>query len=84
MAFYSSNSIKKIRIILKNRLVNYWTGKEYKKFEKKFSNYNKIKYSVAVSNESVALEIAQKSLRLKSGDKFIVTPRSFIISASIK
>ena len=40
------------------------------------------KHSIAVSNGSVALEIALKSLNLKTGDQVIVTPRSFIISAS--
>lgn len=82
MAFYSKEVTKKIGKILTSGKVNYWTGNECKKFEKQFSNYHKVKYSIAVSNGSVALEIALKSLNLNSKSQIIVTPRSFIISAS--
>jgi dTDP-4-amino-4,6-dideoxygalactose transaminase len=82
MAFYSKKIIQKVGKLLTSGKVNYWTGNECKKFEKDFSNYHKIKYSIAVSNGSVALEIALKSLNLKKEDQIIVTPRSFIISAS--
>ena len=51
-------------------------------FEKEFSKYHNIKYSVAVFNGSVALEIVLKALNLKKTAAVIVTPRSFIISAS--
>lgn len=79
---YTSKQIKKVSIVLKMNKTNYWTGNECKEFEKEFSNYHGNKYSVAVSNGSVALEIALKALNLKKTDKVIVTPRSFIISAS--
>jgi dTDP-4-amino-4,6-dideoxygalactose transaminase len=82
MAFYSKEVTKKIGKILTSGKVNYWTGNECKKFEKQFSNYHKVKYSIAVSNGSVALEIALKALNLNSKSQIIVTPRSFIISAS--
>ena len=82
MPFYSSKSIQKIGPLLKSGKVNYWTGNECKKFEKEFSNYIGNKYSVAVSNGSVALELALQALNLKKRDEIIVTPRSFIISAS--
>ena len=39
------------------------------KFEKEFSKYLGNKYSVALSNGSVALEIALKALNLKKGDE---------------
>ncbi len=80
---YTSKQIKKVSMVLKNNKTNYWTGKECKKFEVEFSKYIGNKYSVAVSNGSVALEIALRVLELKKGDRVIVTPRSFIISASI-
>jgi dTDP-4-amino-4,6-dideoxygalactose transaminase len=79
---YNQSQIKSVSNILKKNKTNYWTGDEGKNFEKEFSNYHKIKYSVAVSNGSVALEIALRSLNLKKGDEVIVSPRSFIISAS--
>lgn len=82
MPFYSNKAIKKIGSLLKTGKVNYWTGTECKNFEKEFSRYLGNKYSVALSNGSVALEIALKALNLKKEDKVIVSSRSFVISAS--
>ena len=80
--FFNKSSIKKVKQILNSGRVNYWTGNECRNFEKEFSNYHGVKYSLAVSNGSVALELGLKSLGLKNNDQVIVTPRSFIISAS--
>ncbi len=82
MPFYSTKSIRKIGPLLKSGKVNYWSGNECKKFEKEFSKYLGNKYSLALSNGSVALEIALKAFNLKKKDEIIVSPRSFIISAS--
>ena len=79
---FSKYSLKKVHDILKSGKVNYWTGNECKIFEREFSKYLDNKYSLTLSNGSIALEIALKALRLKKGDKVIVSPRSFIISAS--
>ena len=79
---FNQQTLKKISQVLKSGRVNYWTGNECKNFEKEFSQYHKVKYSLTVSNGSVALEIALKALNLKKKDSVIVTPRSFIISAS--
>jgi dTDP-4-amino-4,6-dideoxygalactose transaminase len=79
---YTLKQINNVAKVLKTNKTNYWTGSECKNFEKEFSNYHNIKYSIAVSNGSVALEIALKALNLKRKDAVIVTPRSFIISAS--
>jgi len=79
---YTKNQIISATRVLKNNKTNYWTGNECINFENEFSRYIRKKYSVAVANGSVALEIAIKSLNLKSNDQIIVTPRSFVISAS--
>jgi dTDP-4-amino-4,6-dideoxygalactose transaminase len=79
---FDKHIIKKINKVLKSGRVNYWTGTECKNFEKEFSNYHKVKYSLCVSNGSVALELALKALNLNKTDSVIVTPRSFVISAS--
>ena len=79
---YTEKQIELVSKVLRKNKTNYWSGNECKNFEKEFSNYHKVKYSIAVSNGSVALEIALKSLGLKKNDEIIVTPRSFIISAS--
>jgi len=79
---FNQNTLKRVQQVLKSGRVNYWTGNECKEFEKEFSNYHNVKYSLTVSNGSVALEIALKALNLKKTDSIIVTPRSFVISAS--
>ena len=80
--YYPPKLIHKINKSLKSGKVNYWTGNEGVLFEKEFSKYVGNRYSIAVSNGSVALEMALKALDLKKNDEIIVTPRSFIISAS--
>jgi len=79
---YDKNTLKRVRNVLKSGRVNYWTGDECKRFEKEFSKSIGNKYAITVSNGSVALELALKTLNLKKNDKIIVSPRSFIISAS--
>ena len=79
---YSKKQIINVTNILRKNKSNYWTGNECKDFEKEFSKYHNNKYSIVVSNGSVALDIALKALNLKNTDSVIVTPSSFIISAS--
>ena len=79
---FDKSILKKVEQVLKSGRVNYWTGKECIKFEKEFSKYIGNKYAASLSNGSVALELALKALDLKKKDEIIVSPRSFIISAS--
>lgn len=79
---FSNQEIKKVSQILRSGKVNYWTGTEGKLFEKEFSSFFKIKYSVAVANASLALECALKSIGIKKNDDVIVTSKSYISSAS--
>ena len=80
--YYNQNILKGVQQILKSGRVNYWTGNECKEFEGEFAKYIKNKYAVTLSNGSVALELALKALNLKKRDEIIVSPRSFIFSAS--
>ena len=52
------------------------------KFEKKFSQYIKIKHSLTVSNGTAALHLALLALDLKKSDEVLVTPRSYVSTAS--
>ncbi len=79
---YNQKQIKSVFEVLKKNKTNYWIGDHGRLFEREFSKYHGVKYSVCVSNGSVALEIALRALRLKKGSSVLVTPRSFIISAS--
>jgi dTDP-4-amino-4,6-dideoxygalactose transaminase len=69
------------RVILSNK-VNYWTGEECHQFENEFAAFTDNNYAVALANGTVALEIALKAINLGAGDEVIVTPRTFIASAS--
>lgn len=69
------------RVILSNK-VNYWTGTECREFEKEFAAWSETKYAVALSNGTLALDVALKALNIGPGDEVIVTPRTFIASVS--
>ena len=68
-------------VVLSNK-VNYWTGDECRKFEKKFSSWSESKYAVALGNGTQALDVALKALDIGDGDEVIVTSRTFIASVS--
>ena len=69
------------RVILSNK-VNYWTGQECREFEKEFAVWTGSKYAIALANGTLALDAALRALGIGSGDEVIVTPRTFIASAS--
>lgn len=69
------------RTVLSNK-VNYWTGTECREFEKEFAAWADCEYAVAVSNGTLALDLALKALNVGAGDDVIVTSRTFLASAS--
>ena len=69
------------RTLLSNK-VNYWTGNECRLFEQEFADWANCKYAVALSNGTLALDIALKALNVGMGDDVIVTSRTFLASAS--
>ncbi len=69
------------RVLTSNR-VNYWTGTEGREFEREFAGWAGTSHAVALNNGTVALEIALRALGIGLGDQVVVTPRSFIASAS--
>ena len=69
------------RVLLSNK-VNYWTGLECAAFENEFASFVGTRYSIAVANGTVALDLAFKALKIEPGDEIIVTPRTFFASVS--
>ena len=63
-----------VRDVLLSNRVNYWTGEECRRFEKEFATWTGTEYAVAISNGTVALEVALKALDLSPVDGIIVTP----------
>ena len=74
-----ANAVQKM--LLSNK-VNYWTGTEARDFEKEFASWSGVRYAVALTNGTVALDIALNALNIGLGDEVIVTPRTFIASIS--
>ena len=79
---FDKEQIKAVENVLLSGKVNRWTGENCNKFEKEFSNYLGIKYSLSVANGSLALTSAYEAIGLKKGDEFITTPRTFIATSS--
>jgi dTDP-4-amino-4,6-dideoxygalactose transaminase len=69
------------RVVLSNK-VNYWTGTECREFEKEFAAWAGTRYAVALSNGTLALDVALKALGIGPGHEVVVTPRTFIASVS--
>lgn len=68
--------------VLRSGKVNYWTGQEGRSFERNFAEAAGCRYGVALANGTVALDLALKVLDVGKGDEVVVTPRTFIASAS--
>ena len=75
------------RVLLSNR-VNYWTGTECREFEKEFAAWCGASFAIALTNGTVALDLALHGLGIgsvnggQSTDQVIVTPRTFLASVS--
>lgn len=79
---FSPEEIEAVRRVLASGETNYWTGTEGKKFEKEFAELCDSTFSIALANGTVALELALEAGGIGPGDDVIVTPRTFIASAS--
>ena len=79
---YSEREAEAVAEVLRSNRVNYWTGEECRKFETEFAAWVGTSKAVAVANGTLALDLALVGLGIGPGDEVIVTPRSFIASAS--
>ena len=79
---FTEEEVRAVSKVLLSNKVNYWTGDECCKFEKKFAQWCGTKYAIALSNGTVALDIAFKALNIGKGDEVIVTSRTFIATVS--
>ncbi len=80
--FFDHDEITAVANVLQSGNVNYWTGEKGRFFEKEFAASVGVNYAVAVMNGTVALEAALMALNIGCNDEVIVTPRSYIASAS--
>ena len=79
---YTDREIEAVTKVLASNKVNYWTGQECKNFEKEFAQFAGTKHAIAVSNGTVALDLALHGCAIGLGDEVIVTSRTFLASVS--
>jgi perosamine synthetase len=76
----TEEELKAISEVLKSGILA--QGPSVEKFENDFSKYNNVKKSIAVSNGTVALDLALKASGIKEGDEVITTPFTFIATSN--
>jgi dTDP-4-amino-4,6-dideoxygalactose transaminase len=79
---YTEEEIDEVAAVLRSNRVNQWTGDQIKLFEREFAEWCGVEHAIAVSNGTLALDLALKCLDIGPGDEVIVTPRTFIASVS--
>lgn len=77
---YSHEEIQAVQNVMASNKVNYWTGSNCRLFEDEFAIWTDSKHSVALSNGTVALDVALNALGIGPGMQVVVTPRSFVAS----
>lgn len=79
---FSEEEANAVRDVLLSNKVNYWTGQECREFEREFASFSDAKYGIALANGTLALDLALKGLGIGPSDEVVVTPRTFLASAS--
>ncbi|MCF6304002.1 MAG: DegT/DnrJ/EryC1/StrS aminotransferase family protein [Rhodobacteraceae bacterium] len=86
---YSDAEIETVTRVLRSGKVNAWTGEETALFEQEFAKFSGTNTAIAVANGTLALDLALHGLGVGAhngglaSDEVIVTPRSFMASASV-
>jgi len=71
-----------IEVLESRKWCRIYSGSKAELFEKTFSEYHDAKYGIAVSNGTVSLELALKTIGIGFGDEVIVPAVTFIATAS--
>lgn len=79
---FTEEEANAVRDVVLSNKVNYWTGQECREFEKEFAAWVGTEHAIALANGTLALDLALKALGISAGDDVIVTPRTFLASAS--
>lgn len=79
---FGPEEIEAVARVLGSGKVNYWNGDQVRLFEEEFARAVGCRHAVAVANGTVALELALHALGIEAGDEVVVTPRSFVASAT--
>ena len=80
--YYAPDEIEAVAAVLRSGRVNQWTGPDVFAFEKAWTERFGGGRAIALANGSLALELALRAFGIGPGDEVIVSPRSFVASAS--
>lgn len=80
--FYDSDEIQAVSKVLASGKVNYWTGSKGREFERAWAAKVGTEYGLAVMNGTVTMELALIALGIGPGDDVIITPRTFVATAT--
>lgn len=80
--YFADDEVIAMAGVLRSGKINQWTGKEVEKFQEEFAVVCNVKHAIALANGTAALELALKAIGIVADDEVIVTPRTFIASAS--
>lgn len=79
---FDEDELRAVQEVLRSNRVNYWTGQVCRDFEREFAAWVGAGHAIALSNGTVALDLALKGLDIGPGDEVVVTPRTFLASVS--
>ncbi len=79
---FAPDEIEAASDVLRSGKVNYWTGEQSGEFEREFADFVGVKYAVALTNGTAALELALHALGIGPGHEVVVPSKTFIASAS--
>lgn len=79
---FDEEQVEAAAAVLRSGRVNYWTGEEGRLFEREYAHYLGRRYAVAVSNGTLALELALEAFGIGAGDEVVVPARTYVASAS--
>jgi len=79
---FEEDDINAVTAVLKSAKTNRWVGKLNDSFEKSMCERYDSKYSIALANGSLAIELALIALGMQRDDEVITTCRTFMASAS--
>ncbi len=80
---YADDEIAAVVDVLKSGRVNALQhGENCRAFEQAFAAMCDMPHAISLANGTLALELALRALGIRPGDEVVVTPRSFVASAS--
>ena len=80
--FYGDDEIEAVAETLRSGRVNQWTGDTVRRFQDACTDRFGGGHGIALANGSVALELPLIAFGVGPGDEVVVSPRSFVASAS--